>query len=360
MPETNIYTAKNIFTGEHWLSNHSIVIEDGVIKDILRSFSSPEYDTILPAFIDLQIYGAYGKLYSVFPEAETLSLIHKYCKEGGAYWFMPTVATNTTDVLHKCIDGIRSYREKGGQGCLGLHVEGPWINKDKRGAHIESLVHAPTVEEVTALLEYGKGVIKIITLAPEVCSDEIIEAILTYDVVISAGHSNITYTDANAAFNKGITAVTHLYNAMTGLMHREVGLVGASMLNGNVFASIIADGYHVDYAAVKIAKQVMKERLFLITDAVTDTKEGHYQHSRQGDKYVADGILSGSALTMMQAVKNMIGHIGIDKTEAIKMACSIPAKVVKMENRIGRIVKGAAAHFILTNDQLSFIEINSD
>jgi N-acetylglucosamine-6-phosphate deacetylase len=354
MPEQKTYTAKKIFTGGEWLEDHSIITSGGIVTDIIPAVTPPQYHTILPAFIDLQVYGAYKKLYSVFPEPDTLSLVHRYSILGGAYWFMPTVATNTTGVVHRCIDGIRSYREKGGKGCLGLHVEGPWINKEKRGAHIESLVHAPSIDEVKQLLEYGKGVIKIITLAPEICSDEVIRTIIEYGVVVSAGHSNASYAEANAAFEKGVSAVTHLYNAMSGLMHREAGLVGASMLNEKVFASIIADGHHVDYAAVKIARQMMKERLFLITDAVTETNEGHYQHERLDDKYIAGGILSGSALTMMQAVKNMIHHAGVEKTEAIKMACSIPAKAIGMENQLGKITRGVAAHFISTDEGFSF------
>ena len=351
-----IYSARNIFTGEEWLKDHSIIVMDDVIEDIIPSTITPEHHTILPAFIDLQIYGAYGKLFSVFPTAETLSLIHQYCIKGGAYWFQPTVATNTFNVFKKAIDGVRTYWQNGGEGCLGLHVEGPWINKEKRGAHIESLVRSPTLEEVNELLSYGKGVIKMITLAPEVCSNEIVKAIVDAGVIISAGHSNCTYEIANAGFDKGITTITHLYNAMSGLQHREPGLVGAAFTNEKVMASIIADGHHVDYAAIKIAHRLMKDRLFLITDAVTGTSEGAYQHYLAGDKYEAGGILSGSALTMMQAVKNMITHIGVDKTEAIKMACSIPARVSK-NNEIGRLNVGLKAHCISTDENLSFVEL---
>jgi N-acetylglucosamine-6-phosphate deacetylase len=361
MPEQKIYTVKHLFTGEDWLNDHAVILEGDKIMDILPASSvtgaTAGYDTILPAFIDLQIYGAYGKLFSVCPEPETLSLIHQYCKTGGAYYFQPTVATNTTQMIHNCIDAIREYRKQGGEGCLGLHVEGPWINKEKRGAHIEQLVHAPSVDEVKELLEYGSGVIKMITLAPEVCSDGVIQTILSYGVVISAGHSNITFEEATKAFSKGINAVTHLYNAMSGLQHREPGLVGAAFLDRDVMASIIADGHHVDYAAIKIAKQVMKERLYLITDAVTETEQGAYPHRKEGDKYVASGILSGSALTMMQSVKNMIAHAGIDKTESIKMACVYPAKVARLQDSVGKIAKGFIARLIATDTSLSFHEM---
>ncbi len=344
------YSAKHIFTGDEWLNDHSIIVEDGVIIDIIPSTSPAQHHTILPAFIDLQLYGAYGKLFSVYPTAETLSLIHQYCCKGGAYWFQPTVATNTIEVFKKAIDGVKDYWQNGGEGCLGLHIEGPWISKEKRGAHIEELVHSPTIDEVNKLLHCGKGVITMITLAPEVCSDEIIKTIVDAGVIISAGHSNCTYAKASESFDKGITAITHLYNAMSGLQHREPGLVGAAFTNQKVKASIIADGHHVDFPAIKIAHQIMKDRLFLITDAVTETSEGAYQHYLAGDKYEAAGILSGSALTMMQALKNMIEFVGVDKTDAIKMACSIPAKVMKMENKIGRIAKGCEGKFVITDE----------
>jgi N-acetylglucosamine-6-phosphate deacetylase len=350
MPDQKIYTAKKIFTGEDWLEDHAIITRGGFVHDIVPSgtvTATQSYDTILPSFIDLQVYGAGGKLFSVYPQVETLSLIHAYCREGGAYWFQPTVATNTSEIIHQCIDAIRAYWDSGGEGCLGLHVEGPWINKEKRGAHIEGLVHSPTIEEVKELLEYGEGVIKMITLAPEVCSDEVIAAIQSYGVVIAAGHSNITFEAANNSFSKGINAITHLYNAMSGLQHRAPGLVGAAFLSEQVMASIIADGHHVDYSAIKIAKQIMKERLYLITDAVTETNKGAYPHHKEGDKYVASGILSGSALTMMQSVKNLIEHVGIDKSEAIRMACVYPARVAKMQDSVGMIRKGFSAQFVL-------------
>jgi N-acetylglucosamine-6-phosphate deacetylase len=347
------FTAKHIFTGDEWLKDHSIIVNNGWIEDIVPSTTTAEHDTILPAFIDLQIYGAYGKLFSAFPTDETLSLIHQYCYNGGAYWFQPTVATNTFEIFKKAIDGVRSYWKNGGEGCIGLHIEGPWINKAKRGAHIDELVHSPSVEEVKELLEYGKGVITMITLAPEVCSKEVINVIEEYNVIISVGHSNIKYQAANEFFDRGITVVTHLYNAMSGLNHREPGLVGAAFNNKNAMASIIADGHHVDYAAIKIAHHLMKDRLFLITDAVTETSEGAYQHYLAGDKYEAGRILSGSALTMMQAVKNMIDFAGVDKADAIRMACAIPAKVVRMENKIGKLAKGYAARFVIPDEVMA-------
>lgn len=348
MANRNIYTAERIFTGDEWLVDTVVIAEDGWIKDVIPVTSLPAETTlqrfddciIAPAFIDLQLYGAYGKLLAVYPEADSLHKINDYCLKGGAALCLPTVATNTYDVFHQCIDAVRKYWQEGGKGIAGLHLEGPWINPVKRGAHIQSLIHSPTAQQVKDLLTYGKDVIKMITLAPEVCSSEIIAMILQEGIIISAGHSNATYEEAKQGFASGITTVTHLYNAMSPLQHRQPGLVGAVMDDDAVMASIIPDGHHVDYAAIRIAKAVMKERLFVITDAVTDTTEGYYPHQLAGDKYEAGGVLSGSSLQLNQAVKNLVTHAGIELGEALRMCSRYPARVIGWENRMGKIAAG--------------------
>lgn len=360
-----IILAGRVFTGENWLENYAVLIGDGVIQDMLPLADLPagvEVESypdawLVPAFIDLQIYGAYGKLLAVYPEPDALVKLNEYCRSGGAPLCMPTVATNTYDVFYAAIDAVRDYWNQGGEGVLGLHIEGPWINPVKRGAHIEELIHAPSDEQVRALLEYGKGVIRIITLAPEVVSPEIIHLIRSYGVVISAGHSNATYAQAKSGFASGIRAVTHLYNAMSPLLHREPGLVGASMDDEQVMASIIPDGHHVDYAAIRIAKAVMKERLFIITDAVTDTDQGQYPHARLGDKYESGGILSGSALTMHAAMLNLVRHVQVDPGEAIRMCSLYPARVMGMDDQYGKIQKGYKASLLLLDESLELIKL---
>ena len=365
MPETKIYIADHIFTGESWLTNHAVIVDDKIIKEIIPVFSlsssqqTKQFDSciIAPAFIDLQIYGAYGKLLAVYPETDSLYKLKDYCEKGGAAFCLPTVATNTKEVFYKCIDAVKEYWSKSGEGILGIHLEGPWINPIKRGAHIESLIHPPTIKEADELLNYGKGVIRMITLAPEVCSKELIDLMLTHNIVISAGHSNATYGEAKTGFANGITAVTHLYNAMSPLQHRQPGLVGAAMDSNKVMASIIPDGHHVDYAALRIAKQTMKERLFVITDAVTDTTEGYYQHQLNDDKYEAAGILSGSALTMNKAVKNLVDFAGIELGEALRMCSLYSAQVMKLENELGRILEGYQSEMVVLSKNLEIVSI---
>ena len=191
-----------------------------------------------------------------------------------------------------------------------------------------------------------------ITIAPEVCSEEVIDLIQSYGVVISAGHSNANYDQAMKALDRGIPTITHLYNAMSALQHRAPGLVGAAFQHSAAKASVIPDGYHVDFAAIAIAKKIMGERLFAITDAVTETSEGGYPHQPDGDKYVSKGILSGSSLTMHQAFVNLVNKVGVSVEEAIRMCSLYPAQLMNLDEKFGKIAPGYSAQFVVLNDQL--------
>ena len=358
------FLAEKIFTGEEWLTDHAVIVDHGIIHAVVPKESIPadinsiNYGSnfIAPCFIDIQIYGAKGHLLSVKPTAETLVKMYEYCKEGGANYFQPTVATNSYEDFYKCIDAVKDYWSKGGKGVIGLHIEGPWINKAKRGAHVKKFIHSPTIAQAKDLLEYGKNVITMITLAPEVCSTKVIELIQSYGVIISAGHSNATFAQANEGFAKGIFSATHLFNAMSPLLHREPGLAGAIMHDQRVMSSIVPDGYHVDFAAISIAKKVMQKRLFFITDAVTETSEGYYPHKRDGDKYISNGVLSGSALTMAKCVKNAVTKAGIELSEALRMAGLYPAQVMRLDAELGKIAQGYKADFVVMNNKLEVVQ----
>ena len=267
--------------------------------------------------------------------------------EGGATQILPTVATNTPGIMHAAIEAVRDYWKQGLPGVIGLHLEGPYINPARRGAHITEYIKRPSLRDVEALMEKGKGIIKMMTLAPEVCPPEVIHYLQENDVIISAGHSNATFEEATQAFANGISLATHLFNAMLPMQHRAPGLAGAILAAPHVYASIIADGHHVDYPVIAIAKKIMGERLFLITDAVTENTSGLYQHRLQGDKYVvADGTLSGSALTMLKAVHNCIEKIELSLEESLRMASLYPAQVLELDDRLGYIRKDYQAELL--------------
>jgi N-acetylglucosamine-6-phosphate deacetylase len=352
-----VYTAHKIFTGHKWIENSFIEVNGNVIEEVNEIRQQKEdsevinfgNNLIVPGFIDFQVYGAGGKLLSAYPEKSTLETMYNEFIKDGTILFQPTIATNTVEVFKKCIDAVREYWNAGGAGVAGLHLEGPWINEAKRGAHLKELIHSPALKEVEEILEYGKGIIKTITLAPEVVKPEVIKLIQSYGIIISAGHSNATYSEGVQSFDSGIPMVTHLYNAMSSLMHRGPGLVGAAFNNENVIAAIIPDGHHVDYSAIQIAKKIMKERLFAITDAVTETNTGPYQHQLVGDKYESNGILSGSAISMYQAFLNLVKKVHIDVDEALKMCSYYPAKALGMEDLYGTIQQGSRLPLLVMN-----------
>ncbi len=362
MSANYLLKAPRIFTGESWLEHHAIEVKNNIIQDI-RPYDPAENDPrynhcfVAPAFIDVQLYGAKGKLLSAYPSTDALEKLNSWNLEGGTAWCLPTVATNSPEVMYSCIDAVRDYRAQGGRGMLGIHLEGPWLNPEKRGAHIASYIHPPSSEEVSSLLEYGKDVIRMVTLAPEICSGEVLRQLLAANIVVSAGHSNATYTEALQGFENGITTVTHLFNAMSPLQHREPGLAGATIDHPSVMASIIPDGEHVSYPALRIAKKAMGERLFVITDAVTDTDSGPYQHYFAGNKYEAGGILSGSSLTMARSVANLVTHASIDLAEALRMCSLYPARALRLEERFGRIVPGFEAALVVLNSALEVVEV---
>lgn len=336
---STFYSAQELFTGTTWITEVVIEVHNGKIINISKEGYDHKnaFPLIIPALIDLQIYGAEEKLLSEFPDADCIEKIYQYCLRGGAAHFQPTIASQSYPIIYKAIDAVKAYKTSGGKGCIGLHIEGPWINRAKKGAHQENLLHTPTLEQVQAVLDYGKEWISMITLAPELCSNKIIDLIQACGIVVSAGHSDASYETATAFFNNNIQVATHLFNAMSAFQHRAPGMVGALLNHKSAKCSLVADGYHVDFSAIKVAKKMMGERLFCITDAVTKTNTGLYQHALVGDKYESRETLSGSALTQIKSINNLVNEVGIDLGEAIRMCSVYPAQVMRRA-RINAII----------------------
>jgi N-acetylglucosamine-6-phosphate deacetylase len=317
-------------------------------------------DWLLPGFIDLQLYGGNGQLFSDQLSVESLQATYAYSVAGGATSILPTVATNSWEVIFKAISTIKEYQRQQLPGILGMHLEGPFINPLKRGAHLEKYIVRPTLDLAKKLVNEAAGVIKIITLAPECCEEKVLEYFIDNHIILSAGHSNATLEQANRAFDKGVHLATHLFNAMSPIGHREPGLAAAVMLHPTVCSSIVPDGYHVNFEMIRMAKQLMAERLFIITDAVTGTG-GAYAHQLSGDRYVLpDGTLSGSALTMIKAVKNCIEKAGIPVEEALRMATVYPAKATGMNKKIGHVAASFQADYLRLDQAYNIVAVAKD
>lgn len=330
----------------------ALLITDDRIDGVISKTEIPSEYTIWdarghyisPGFIDLQIYGGGGVLFAEKPADESLRTMADALVQSGTTGFYLTLATNTLDVLKKSIEVAK---EAVHPAFMGLHFEGPFLHPEKRGAHPTSCLLRPDMETFRDLLEHASGTIKMMTIAPELFNPEQITYLRDAGVLLSAGHSTANYEEATQGFAAGIAAVTHLFNAMSPLHHRESGLPGAVFLSEHVCASIIVDGIHLSYETVAISKKIMGDRLFLITDAVAPATSGTYHHRLNSDHYVLpDGTLSGSALTMMDAVKNAVRHAGIPLPEAIRMATSYPARLIGAKDQ-GQISAGHLANLTL-------------
>jgi len=340
-----------IFTGNGFLEKGTVLINSNTIEAVINSAEVPSgYNvtevsglTVSPGFIDLQIAGGGGLLFSSAYTKEDLEKINTAITMSGTTSYLLVLPTNTKEVYSAAIKAVKESNHK---ALLGLHMEGPFISQAKRGAHVSEYIRKPEPEQLKSLLDEGRGVIKMITVAPELCERDFIKKITAEGIIACAGHSNATFDQALTGIQSGITGITHLFNAMSAFHHREAGLPGAAMHSADVMASIVADGIHVDYKVISLAKRLLKDRLYLISDAVEENRKGAYQHILRGDRYtLEDGTLSGSALTMMKAVANCTRYAGIEPEEALRMATVYPAKLMRLTDR-GAIAPGLKADIV--------------
>ncbi len=345
------------FTGREMISNRALLINGDIIAGFSDTASLPEGVRLIDCrgllvtsgLIDLQIAGGGGFLFSANPTPEALGVITKAILQSGTTGFLLSIPTNSREVYSMA---FKTVRENPHPALMGLHLEGPYISNAKRGAHVKELIRRPTASELVALLQDAGGVIKMMTVAPEVCTSEIISILRDHGVTVAAGHSNATFREATDGFSRGIETTTHLFNAMSPLHHRDPGLPGAVFNSDKACASIIADGIHVDFTMLTMAKKIMKERLFLVSDAVEENDHGAYQHVRQIDRFtLPDGTLSGSRLTMLAAARNCVAHAGISIEEALRMASIYPVQLIKISDR-GAIAPGVRAELIVLDRDL--------
>jgi len=345
-----------IYTDSEIIEQRVLLLNEGKIVGIVDEQDLPEGYQLLDVkgtnicagLIDLQLYGDGSDLYSAELTLDSLERISNGLIDKGTTSYMMTLATNTIQVFKEAIRIAEDYHH---DAFLGLHLEGPFLNAKKRGAHPEELIITPTKERIKDLLQ-GNKVVKMMTIAPECFSDEVLTYLQGYQLLLSAGHSNATFEEGTHGYDSGIPASTHLFNAMSPLHHREVGLVGAIFNHSKACASIIVDGHHVSFEAVKIAKRQMGERLFMITDAVAACTKGIYQHVLNDGYYaLPDGTISGAAISLFEGIRNCVEHVGIPLDEAIRMATTYPAKLLKRSD-IGNLNPGSIANIIVFTDDL--------
>lgn len=351
-----------IFTGHEILDDHALVVADGLIERLCpQAELSADIEQrslngalLAPGFIDVQLNGCGGVQFNDTAEAvsvETLEIMQRANEKSGCTSYLPTLITTSDDLMKQGVQVMRDYLAKYPNQALGLHLEGPWLNIIKKGTHNPDFVRKPDTALVDFLCQNADVITKI-TLAPEVAGCEVIRKLAGAGIVVSAGHSNATLNEAKAGFRAGITFATHLYNAMPYITGREPGLAGAVLDDTDVYCGVIADGLHVDYVNIRNAKRLKGDKLCLVTDATAPAGAhidqfifaGKTIYYRNGLCVDENGTLSGSALTMIEGVRNLVEHVGIALDEALRMATLYPARAIGVDKKLGTLAAGKVAN----------------
>ncbi|HIF9499125.1 TPA: N-acetylglucosamine-6-phosphate deacetylase [Photobacterium damselae] len=358
-------TNVNVFDGVEIHHNQIIIIENDTITKVISN--NETMDMQLPnvqidgkgylataGFIDLQLNGCGGVLLNTDPSLKTLDIMNKTNLKTGTTQFLPTFITSDQQAMENIVSIVGELDQPETHGVLGLHLEGPFISIEKKGAHRQEFIRELDLPTARFFAQHADK-IRVLTVAPENTSQEAIDIVRNAGITVSLGHTNATYTQV--CEKNGLEMATHLYNAMTPLGSREPGVVGY-IFDKKPHAGIIVDGIHADYPSVRIAHQLMGEKLFMVTDAVTPAGTDMTEYDMAGVKaYVTngkchyeDGTIAGAAITMIEGVRNLIQHVGLSREEALRMASLYPAKAIKIDDSYGKITEGYKANIVLLND----------
>lgn len=309
---------------------------------------------LLPGFIDVQVNGGGDVLFNDAPTVDTIRRIGAAHRRFGTTGFLPTLVSDDAEVMRDAIAAVDAAIAAGVPGVLGLHLEGPYLAPERRGAHDAAKFRVPDAREIDLVCSLRRGV-TVLTLAPEAVAPGLVREFAARGVVVCLGHSGASYEQARAALDAGARGFTHLYNAMSPLQSRAPGVVGAALEDRASWCGLIVDGHHVHPAALRVALAAKpRGRLMLVTDAMPPvggrldryTLAGATITCRDGRCVTPDGVLAGSALDMAGAVRNAVSMLGVELAEAARMAAAYPADFLGLAASHGRIEAGLRADLV--------------
>jgi N-acetylglucosamine-6-phosphate deacetylase len=358
-----------LFDGESFHDHLAAVIADGRIEAIVPvagldtgiAVTDLKGGVLAPGFIDAQVNGGGGALLNDKPSVAVIGRMAEAFRAYGTTSMLPTVITDSPDITRQAADAVRAARQQGVPGIIGIHIEGPFLDPRRAGAHPPQHIRPISPADVAWLKSLDCGIV-LLTVAPSHVGPEIIRDLTQSGIIVSLGHSEATAKEAQAALAAGARGFTHLFNAMSQLQNREPGMVGAALTDASSYCGIIADGHHVHPLALQVTlKTKPKGRLFLVTDAMPPAAGGPPRFSLQGREVIARngrleldaGTLAGSILTMDEAVRFCVTVLGLDLAEALRMAALYPAQFLKIDRDLGRIVSGFRANLIHLTDGLA-------
>jgi N-acetylglucosamine-6-phosphate deacetylase len=358
-----VFFGARIFDGERFHDDAALVIDGAFVSGIApyaeRPTDAKQNDCggdgfISPGFIDAQVNGGGGVLFNEIPTREAIDTIAKAHRAFGTTSLLPTVITDEPKILDAALDAANAAHASVA-GVLGVHVEGPFIDKERAGAHRADFIRVMTENDADHLIAKKSGVM-MVTLSPKAASPALIEKLARAGIIVSLGHTDLTDTEAFATFDKGASAVTHLYNAMGLLGHRMPSLVGAALADPRIIAGLIADGHHVAPTAIKVAIAAKgPEGIALVSDAMPPSAGGPDKFRLQGRSvtrtgsragFDETGALAGSATTMLESVRYLVEACDIDLADALTMATLTPARMLGVESQIGRLAAGYRADLV--------------
>lgn len=364
-----------IITPFHLVSGKAIIVEKGRIREIVNkeelcpaTLTGAEViegkdKFIAPGYIDMHVHGGGGSdvMDGDYKAINQIAIAHSHF---GTTSFLPTTMTMSKDKIIRSLRSICEAVKKGTAGAeiLGIHMEGPYINPEKKGAQREDEIKKISIKEFLEFNQASGNLIRLVTIAPEMPGAiDLIKYLYKQGIIASVGHSNATYVQTQAGIKAGLSHVTHTFNAMRGLHHREPGVAGAALASPELTVEVIADGVHIHPIVLKILTKIKEgEKIILITDAMraAGLKEGTYDLGGQevivtkGQARLKDETLAGSVLTMDKAVKNMVNKIGIQLPNAIQMASYNPAKSIGVDGKKGSLEPGKDADIVILNKNL--------
>lgn len=345
----------------------NVAMAEGMIVEVRIGDPLPGAESvdgvILPGFIDTHVHGAAGADFMDADRGGTDLILDHHARNGTTALAATTLSASPSD-LSSAVDTIASAAGKSRKGTaeiVAIHLEGPFINPSRAGAQVPSFIRPPDIPEVEALVRKAPHLRWVLTMAPEIEGSTALIERFRDEMVLSLGHTEATFGQALEAFEHGASHVTHLFNAMRPLHHREPGVVGAVLTADDVTAELIADGVHVHPAMLSYFARALPHRIVLVTDAMRacGMPEGTYrlhEHEVTVDETgarLADGTLAGSTLTMARAVCNMVELAGLPLELIVPLATETPARLLGVADRKGRIDVGFDADLVVISPQLS-------
>lgn len=353
-----------IFDGDRFVEGKAVLVENGKISAVVADDNKIDHAgqaedlcgrLLVPGFVDVQVNGGGGVMFNDEQSVDALKTIANGHRKFGTTTLMPTFITDSFAHMQAAGEAVRQAIAQGLPGVRGVHFEGPYFSMERRGVHAEKFVRSVDEGALDLFTQGSMGVV-IVTLAPEVVPTEFISALNDAGIRVCAGHTSATYDEAAAGFDAGVSGVTHLYNAMSPMMNREPGLVGAAYDYKNIYCGLIVDGHHLHHATARtVLNCKSSSHIMLVTDAMATVGSDKQSFNLYGTEIFVhngrlatkEGKLAGSDLNMMDAVRLTRDELGVEFGEALRMASLYPATYLGLNEQIGKIVSGYDADFAL-------------